>query len=320
MTRRPWSAPGRAVQRGAALLIAMLILTLVATVASAMVWHQHRAIEVEATERARAQAAWILNGALDWARLILREDSRTGAVDHLGEPWATPLSEARLSTFLAVDRDNTDSDLQAFLSGRITDAQARYNLRRLVGDDGKPVAEEVAALRRLCQAAGEPADIADRLADGLAAAWKGEGDNDPVPPARVSQLVWLGLEAATVARLEPYLVILPASTPINANTASREVLLAAIDGLDLSAAERIVLSRQRQPLTGMDKLRELLPQGLSAADARVGVSSRFFEVEGRLRLDERVLEERSLLERGAGRGSEVQVRRRERRSLQAARE
>jgi general secretion pathway protein K len=50
------------------------------------------------------------------------------------------------------------------------------------------------------------------------------------------------------------------------------------------------------------------------------VSSRFFEVEGRLRLDERVLEERSLLERGAGRGSEVQVRRRERRSLQAARE
>ena len=317
MTHRPMPGRIRRGQRGAALLIAMLILTLVATLASAMVWHQHQAIEVEAAERARAQAAWVLNGALDWARLILREDSRTSAVDHLGEPWAVPLSEARLSTFLAVDRDNTDSDLQAFLSGRITDAQARYNLRRLVGDDGKPVASELAALRRLCEAVGESAEVADRLADGLAAAWKGEGDDDPVPPSRVSQLVWLGLDADTVARLEPYVVILPVSTPINANTASREVLLAAVDGLDLSGAERIVRSRQRNPLTGMDKLRELLPQGVVAEDARVGVSSRFFEVEGRLRLDERVLEERSLLERGPGRGSEVQVRRRERRSLQS---
>jgi hypothetical protein len=58
-------------------------------------------------KRSRVQSAWVLTGALDWARLILREDARSGGADHLGEPWAVPLQEARLSTFLAADRNNT---------------------------------------------------------------------------------------------------------------------------------------------------------------------------------------------------------------------
>ena len=87
----------------------MIIVALVATLAASMVWQQWRAIQVEAAERARTQSAWILAGALDWARLILREDAQDGrhdgtSVDHLGEPWAVPLAEARLSTFLAADK------------------------------------------------------------------------------------------------------------------------------------------------------------------------------------------------------------------------
>jgi general secretion pathway protein K len=101
-------------------------LALVSTLAAGMVWQQHRAVQVEAAERARAQSAWILNGALDWARLILREDARSGAPTSLSEPWATPLAEARLSTFLAADKDNNvDSGPEAFLSGTITDLQSR---------------------------------------------------------------------------------------------------------------------------------------------------------------------------------------------------
>ena len=129
-------------ERGAALLLALLLVALVATLASAMVWQHWRAVQVEAAERARAQAAWILDGATDWVRLILREDRRSGSTDHLGEPWATPLAEARLSTFLAVDRDRSDeSDVEAFLSGEISDAQARYNLRNasIVSHDANPL-------------------------------------------------------------------------------------------------------------------------------------------------------------------------------------
>ena len=137
-------------QHGAALLTAMIIVALVATLAGSMVWQQWRAIQVEAAERARTQSAWILSGALDWARLILREDAKNGAVtgniDHLGEPCAVPLAEARLSTFLAADKDNTDDAPDAFLSGAITDAMARYNLTNLLDVTGGIDKRELATL------------------------------------------------------------------------------------------------------------------------------------------------------------------------------
>ena len=130
-------------QAGAALLAAMLTVTLVATFAAAAMWQQWRAIEVETAERARIQSAWILIGALDWSRLILREDSiaRSGdGTDNLSEPWSVPLEEARLSTFLAADRnvaqveDASTDTTNAFLSGQITDLQALLNLRNLANE------------------------------------------------------------------------------------------------------------------------------------------------------------------------------------------
>lgn len=303
-------------QHGAALLIALLIMSLVAVAASSMVLHQQRALEVEAAERARTQSAWILNGAIDWARLILREDARTGNVDHLGEPWAVELAEARLSTFLAADRDNTvDAELDAFLSGRIVDLQARYNLARLAADDGKPVEAELAALRRLCEAAGLGADVATRLGTGMVNALDGTSTDGPLRPRRIEQLRWLGLDAATIAQLEPLVVLLPVRTPVNVNTASREVLLAAIDGIDLGTAERIVQARQRSPIRTPAELRELLPAEVRVDDARIAVGSSFFLVQGRVRLGDRALDERAVVERRSG--GEILVRQRERSSVVA---
>jgi general secretion pathway protein K len=285
-------------QRGGALLLAMLILTLVASVAAGMVWQQYRAIQVEAAERARTQAAWILLGALDWARLILREDARTGGVDHLGEPWAVPLAEARLSSFLAADRDNAvfaeDEGLQAFLSGQISDAQARFNLRHLVDDEGKLEPTQVMALQRLCEAAGAPSDAA-RLAEGLRAAWAGEA-GALLAPDDVGELQRFGFDAAAIERLRGWIVLLPQRTPLNLNTAAREVIAAVVEGMDLSSAERIVSTRARTPFRSLAEVQALLP-GVQLDPNRVGVASRYFEVEGRLRLEERVLEERSLVER-----------------------
>ena len=146
----------------------MVILTMIATLASSMVWQQWRAVQVEAAERARVQSAWILMGALDWARLILREDARAGGADHLGEPWATPLAEARLSTFLAADANNTDDGPEAFLSGSITDAQSRYNLRNLVDTGtGKVLPADQAILERLFESISVSPELAARIAKQL---------------------------------------------------------------------------------------------------------------------------------------------------------
>ena len=141
----------------------MLTVTLVATFAAAALWQQWRAVEVEAAERARVQSAWVLIGALDWSRLILREDARAGGgagADHLAEPWAVPLEEARLSSFLAADKNIASDALEglpdAFLSGRIIDAQSKLNVLNLV-DGGKPVATSVAAFTKLFELLGLPA-------------------------------------------------------------------------------------------------------------------------------------------------------------------
>ena len=68
----------------------MLTVTLVATFASAAVWQQFRSVEVETADRGRQQSWLLLPGALDGARLILREDPPAAGKDPLREPWAVP--------------------------------------------------------------------------------------------------------------------------------------------------------------------------------------------------------------------------------------
>ncbi len=238
-------------QHGAALLTAMLIVVLVSSLASAMVWQQWRAVQVESAERARTQSAWILSGALDWARLILREDALSGGPTTLSDPWATPLAEARLSSFLASDKTSTDDAPEAFLSGQITDAQARYNLRNLVADDGTVVPAQRTAVRRLFESVGVAPDLADRLASGLRDALarpgsEGRSGAPPLLPRTVAQLRWLGLDSTSLGRLEPHVVILPVQTPINLNTASREVIAASVDGMDLGARRSRRLPTRRR--------------------------------------------------------------------------
>ncbi len=314
-------------EEGAALLTAMIIVALVATLAGAMVWQQWRAIQVEAAERARTQSAWILTGALDWARLILREDARNGGIDHLGEPWAVPLAEARLSTFLATDKENTDDAPDAFLSGAITDAASHYNLANVVnGNHIDPV--ELAALQRLCETVGVSADVATRIASGLrdasppqaaaapASSAASAATPEPPPaadpplmPRSVRQLAWLGIDAESLRLLEPYVVLLPDKAWVNVNTAPREVLVAAIPNLDLATAERIVQQRQRSPMKSVADVQALAPSLPASSFERLAVSSSFFEVRGRLRLGDVVLEQRSLVQR---RGLDVVVLQRDR--------
>lgn len=310
----------RPAQRGAALLAAMLTVTLVATFAAAALWQQWRSIEVETAERTRIQASWVLTGALDWARLILREDARAGGADHLAEPWAVALQEARLSTFLAADKGSatTDTDAgaeNAFLSGQIIDLQSLLNVNNLV--DGNRVSEPaLRAFTRLYELLGLPPQELNKLVENLRFASDGSADNRsggfaPLAPQRVEQLAWLGLPASSVAALLPYVTVLPSRTPVNLNTASAEVIYASVAGLSLADAQRLVTERDRSHFRTVADAAKLVGNGLEAAfsDGQVGVASRFFEVRGRLRLDQLVVEERSVLQRD---GLDVRTLQRER--------
>jgi len=312
MARHPRPRGTPRTQRGAALLTAMIIVTLVATLASSMVWQQWRAVQVESAERARTQAAWVLSGALDFARLILREDQRSGRPTALTEPWATPLAESRLSTFLAVDKANAEDGPEAFLSGQITDAQGRYNLTNLITNNAIDPNEQ-ATLERLCQSVSIDASVAVRIATGLrdamAAASGGTGSaTAPLLPHTFDQLAWLGVDVGSLAALRPFVVLLPTPMPLNVNTAPREVLAAVIKGLDLATAERLVQMRQSQPFKDPGSFTAQL-NVVGPLTAKLDVRSSYFEVRGRLRLADRVLVEQSLVWRN---GAQIVVLQRER--------
>ena len=314
-------------QRGAALLLAMLTVTLVATLSAAALWHQWRALAVERAERERVQASWVLGGALDWARLILREDqnaNRNAPADHLGEPWALPLAEARLSSFLATDRDQSaDSTLAAFLSGEVSDQQGRlniYNLVVLADGQATPSAPDVAAFERLFQQLGlPPGELAlclMRLQAALDQTPAGRQRPDaPLLPSRWSQLGWLGLSPATLQALAPHATWLPQRTALNLNTASAEALYANLPGTDMAVARQLVAQRASAHFPTVADVKRRFPvleQALSATD-RFQTTSRFFEVRGRLRLDDTVVEEVSLVDRSSDGGQKVEALWRERR-------
>ena len=293
-------------QGGAALLMAMITVALVATLAAAAMWRQWRGVEVEAAERARVQSAWILTGALDWGRLILagdlREDRNRGFdADHLGEPWAVPLAEARLSTFLAAGESSSDTHRDAFLSGEVTDLQSRLNVMNLAVGDANGRQEAYLRFQRLFELLNlRNAELAllrdnlQRAADAMKAAAP-DGNDAPLLPRRFDQLAWLGLSPESLQVLRPYLTVLPlegsAATKVNVNTAPAPVLVAAL-GLNPADAQRLVGERER------DFFKDLADARLQRADtAWAGVNSSFFEVRGRLRLDDVALEEVSVVRR-----------------------
>jgi general secretion pathway protein K len=293
-------------QCGAALLAAMLTVTLVASLAAASLWQQWRSIEVESAERSRLQSLWVLTGALDWARLILREDARSGGADHLAEPWAIPLEEARMSTFLSADKttsaDLEDAMLQAYLSGRISDMQARMNVRNLV--DGTKVSEPaLKAFARLFDQLGLPPAELTVLANNLllaldSSASAAANDIAPLLPQRVNQLVWLGLSPRSLEVLRPHITLLPVRTAININTASAIVLYANTPLLDLAQAQQLVSARQVSHFRTLADASKILGDGPAQFnEAQHSVNSRFFEVRGRLRLDQSVVEELSVVQR-----------------------
>lgn len=343
MTAHTRARAGAHGARGAALLAALLTVALVATLASAGLWKQWRAIEVEAAERERAQSGWVLAGALDWARLILREDARAGKADHLDEPWAVPLREARLSTFLAADRgadtQGTSADA-TFLSGEIIDLHARLNVNDLL-ESGRVSGLGLTAFQRLFNLLGLPQSELETMVAKLQLAASAQGDDGspdpagraqggqgaggaqgaggtgtgtgaarapgearteaaiPLMPRRVEQLGWLGLSPATIAALRPHITVLPGRTQVNVNTASVQVIYAAIGGIGMVDAQRIVAARQGRPLQAPADVTRLLMEtpGAVPVDGLLGVSSRFFEVRARLRLERTVIEERTLVQR-----------------------
>jgi len=132
--------------RGAAIILAMLVAALAATVAVALAGDQQRWLADVASRRDQVQAQSLALAGVQWARQILQDDARSSSVDHLGEIWAYPLPATPIAS--------------GSIEGRIEDAQGRLNLNNV--DQAAPVGEvERARLASLFASKGvDPKTIA----------------------------------------------------------------------------------------------------------------------------------------------------------------
>ena len=91
---------------------------------------------------------------------------------------------------------------------------------------------------------------------------------------------------------------MPVRTPLNLNTASAEAIFASLPSLDLAGAKRLVETRGRSYFKTVADANLLIPQSTDKfATEQHSVSTRFFEVQARLRIDKTWVEEQTLLQR-----------------------
>jgi general secretion pathway protein K len=300
--------------RGAAVVTALLMVTLAVVVVSGMLWRQQVQIRSIENQRLLAQATWIERAAVDWARLILRDDQRRTSVDELGEPWAVPIAETRLSDFLGAALRTDQAGETSFLSGRILDAQARFNLTNLVlwtatPTQGRAASVDPAALaayRRLLQTAGLNPSLAETTGRFMLRAAQGGSDGQPAPRPPDSAQGLLAIPGYTpemVAALEPFITVLPERTLVNANTADPEVLSAVINNLALDRARELVRERDRAYFNNVGDLQSKLTSVAPQADtgnlsAMLDVRSHYFLIYGLVRHERASRLQVSLVYRG----------------------
>ena len=280
----------RARQRGVAVILALLVTALALLLVSGAFARQSVLVRSVEQGRAAVQTRWLMTGAVDWIRVILREDARRSATDHAGEPWAAPLARTRLEG---------GGGAAAWLSGRIEDAQSRFNLRNLSGPRGPELAD-VAILGRLLILAGADETLAADLADAVDRQLRGGEPGVPrLLPALAEELALPeGRPREALSRLLPFVVLLPEPTPVNVNTASAEVLSACLANLPLAEAVRLVESRQERHFRDLADLQSRLPGLMLGGDgSRVSVSSRYFLVRGQVDYRDASLAHRVLLHR-----------------------
>jgi len=281
-------------ERGAAVVMAMLVVAVTATLVTGVFWRQNVIIRQAENELSYAQAKWLIRGAIDWAGVILREDARTSSVDHFGEPWAVPLADTHLNP--------DDGRDPVYLAGIIRDEQAKFNLRNLAGPEGVNP-RELAVLRRLLALVNVREDFAESVAKRVLATVPGEGGRKQtaIGLASVDDLLGLeGIGSAAVERLRPFVTVLPQPTPVNANTAAAEVLAARFENLALADARRLVASRDRAFFKDRtDVLNRVEELKLQATDAEIAVATRFFSVAGTVSYRRARLHAEALLRREA---------------------
>jgi general secretion pathway protein K len=294
--------PKRTHQRGAAIIMAMLIMALATVIISGLFWRQHVTIRSIENRLALSQTRWIERAAVDWARVIMRSDAALDDVDHLGEVWALPVAETKMDETVTAGAKIDTSATNASLSGQIIDAHSRFNLNNLLLADGRANTVEVESFRRLLVNLSLPAGLVEPLLAYQLQTRSKTFDGNSVPATnlplkRVSDLARIeGFDPRVINALDGQVFVLPVGSKVNINTASAEVISALLD-VDLSSAKGFVARRERKIFKSISQATSEFPLAQTLAENRWSVSSSYFIVRGNVKYDRVAARSDTLIER-----------------------
>jgi general secretion pathway protein K len=266
-------------QRGLALITALLIVALVATVAAFVALNQQLWLRQMENVSDRVRTDYLRRGALSWAAIVLADDARNNSTDHLGETWAQklpPLPVEGGTILIAAE-----------------DAQGRFNLNNLWRNNA-PSAADIGIFQRLLASLAIDSSLSEALVDWMDpdAQTRPGGAEDIEylnfePPYRAGNLpltsvdelrLVRGFSSEVVESLRPYVTVLPKAADININTASPKLVAALVSGLSESAAEQILAERVQNPFKDKAAFTSRLPAGAKPPEVGIGVKSGYFLV------------------------------------------
>ncbi|MES2037542.1 MAG: type II secretion system minor pseudopilin GspK [Pseudomonadota bacterium] len=295
-------------QRGAAIILALLLTTLAVTIVTSLFWPQQVQLRAVENQFQHLQANTVLRRTLDDTRQILRLDAmENGNVTSLDGLWAKHIPAIRLEELTG---QGIKSELT--LTVRIVDAQSRYNLTNLA-TDRQINDRHVNNYRRLLHILGIDPDLAERTAIAIARS------QSPLPVTdRISSEVSIwpdkqllafihiddlmtvpGYTPQILAAIREFVVFLPEPTPLNVNTAPI-VLLSAITGISQQKAATLAMSRQRQVLSDRTDISLRLDEELATKVFVLDVKSDYFLVEQQIVLGHMAFSSQALVRRKNG--------------------
>lgn len=291
-------------ERGVALVLVLGLLSLVSVWVITAAYEDWISLR-QAENMDQSSRAWMAaESGLELARLALQEDAKKSQTDDLTEDWAQP------TPAFPVDEGE--------VVVRIEDANRYLNLNDLVNPQGAMQPDRVAMAKRLFTILEIPPVLVDALVDwmdkddlpsGPAGAESAAYADKPYGPKnmpldRLEEIMLVaGFDADMVEELRSVVVVRESKgkTPININTAPREVLLSLSRKMTPALADAILMLRESKPFTSVGEL-TTQPQFAALAGelnaAGIAVKSDAFVVRSRARFGRVRWGEEMLLVRG----------------------
>ena len=270
-------------QRGVAIITALLIVTIAATVSITISTRLQLDIRRTSNLLAQDQAHFYLLAAEEWSQRILRQDKKDSKIDDLSETWAVQIPP------LPVDGGS--------IQGTLTDLHACININSLVKDGIINVSTKN-RLSLLFKNQGIEKDLTQAIVDWIDADLETTNPNGAedgyylnlekpyraanTPLYSVSELRLIkGFEdSETFQLIEPYVCAVATNTEetaINVNTASAEVLQSLSATMTENLVSDIIKRREETPFNDLKEFTAFAKLGTIIKDtANLSTSSDYF--------------------------------------------